>query len=102
MILVLAVIFLIGAAFAFGSGMFTGLINLRQLTLDEHVTFVGHQSSSLHLINPSDKFTGFWQNVGNGTVTDPLGIHVLTSEELMSMYDGSTMADTFVWQPEMC
>ena len=50
-------------------------------------------------INPIAKYTGYWQNVGSGTIENPLGNHVLTSAALMASFNGSTMADTFVWQP---
>ena len=44
-------------------------------------------------------YTGYWRNVGTGTVTNPTGAFVLTSGQLMAQFDGATMADTFVWQP---
>ncbi|MBC1391609.1 BspA family leucine-rich repeat surface protein, partial [Listeria welshimeri] len=58
-------------------------------------------SISVNLYNPptSTDYTGKWQNVGSGTVDKPKGSFVGTATELMSTYDGSTMADTYVWQP---
>ncbi|WP_200831664.1 bacterial Ig-like domain-containing protein, partial [Listeria monocytogenes] len=50
---------------------------------------------------PTAKYTGKWQNVGSGTVDKPKGSFVGTATELMSTYDGSTMADTYVWQPTL-
>ncbi|ENI0605467.1 BspA family leucine-rich repeat surface protein [Listeria monocytogenes] len=44
-------------------------------------------------------YTGKWQNVGSGTVDRPKGSFVGTATELMTRYNGSTMADTYVWQP---
>jgi hypothetical protein len=37
-------------------------------------------------------------NVGKGSVDNPQWEYLLTSEELMFSYDGTTMADTWVWQ----
>ncbi|EAE7309353.1 BspA family leucine-rich repeat surface protein [Listeria monocytogenes] len=58
-------------------------------------------SISVNLYNPptSTDYTGKWQNVGTGTVDKPKGSFIGTATELMSTYDGSTMADTYVWQP---
>ncbi|EJU4176924.1 BspA family leucine-rich repeat surface protein [Listeria monocytogenes] len=58
-------------------------------------------SISVNLYNPptSTDYTGKWQNVGSGTVDKPKGSFIGTANELMSTYDGSTMADTYVWQP---
>ncbi|WP_160141145.1 BspA family leucine-rich repeat surface protein [Listeria monocytogenes] len=58
-------------------------------------------SISVNLYNPptSTDYTGKWQNVGSGTVDKPKGSFIGTATELMSTYDGSTMADTYVWQP---
>ncbi|EDH3594482.1 BspA family leucine-rich repeat surface protein [Listeria monocytogenes] len=58
-------------------------------------------SISVNLYNPptSTDYIGKWQNVGSGTVDKPKGSFIGTAMELMSTYDGSTMADTYVWQP---
>ncbi|EKZ4334402.1 BspA family leucine-rich repeat surface protein [Listeria monocytogenes] len=60
-------------------------------------------SISVNLYNPptSTDYTGKWQNVGSGTVDKPKGSFIGTANELMSTYDGSTMADTYVWQPAL-
>ena len=79
------------------SGMFRGAYDLRELTLGESFAFVG--SASLPEISKTDEFAGMWQNVGNGSVSNPTGVNVFTSADLMEQFDGSTMADTFVWQP---
>jgi len=82
--------------------MFGEIDTLRQLTLGENFAFVDNHSegnSRLPSVSLNHQFTGYWQNVGDGTVDNPMGEHVLTSDELMSTFDGSTMADTFVWQP---
>jgi len=72
---------------------------LRELTLGPNFTFVGGTAAALPAVPDDTVFTGYWQNVGTGTVSDPQGSHVLTAEQLMETFDGATMADTWVWQP---
>ena len=79
------------------SGMFLGTSALRTLTLGEKFIFA--QSSGLPAVVQNDEFTGLWQNIGNGTAQRPNGSYALTSTQLMSQFNGSTMADTWVWQP---
>ncbi|EKS8444441.1 BspA family leucine-rich repeat surface protein [Listeria monocytogenes] len=69
---------------------------LKELTLGDKFKF---RSSVLPDIAKTADYTGKWQNVGSGTVDRPKGSFVLTSYELRLQYDGSTMADTYVWQP---
>ena len=69
---------------------------LSQLTLGQHFEF--HANAYLSPVPNNEEFTGRWQNVGNGTVNAPEGAHVFTSADLMSQFNGATMADTFVWQ----
>jgi len=40
----------------------------------------------------------YWQNVGTGTIAKPAGQYKYNSADLMANYDGSTMADTYVWK----
>jgi len=81
-------------------GMFGGISSsLRQLTLGEHFRFVGFAAAGLPAVPNNTMFTGYWQNVGAGTIHNPQGAHVLTSQMLMITFDGATMADTWVWQP---
>jgi len=82
----------------FMSGMFSRTTSLRELTLGENFHFVGN--AGLPPVPQNDDFTGYWQNVGDGTASNPQGKFVFTSAELMAQYDGATMADTWVWQPE--
>ncbi|EAF2801470.1 BspA family leucine-rich repeat surface protein [Listeria monocytogenes] len=79
------------------SGMFAGASQLQNLTLGSQFQFVG-TAAALPNPTPTAKYTGKWQNVGSGTVDKPTGAFVGTTTELMSTYDGSTMADTYVWQ----
>ncbi|EOG9807280.1 InlB B-repeat-containing protein [Listeria monocytogenes] len=71
---------------------------LQNLTLGSRFQFFG-QSANLINPTPTAKYTGKWQNVGTGTVDRPKGSFVGTATELMTQYNGSTMADTYVWQP---
>ncbi|WP_182925190.1 BspA family leucine-rich repeat surface protein, partial [Listeria monocytogenes] len=77
--------------------MFAGASQLQNLTLGSQFQFVG-TAVALPNPTPTAKYTGKWQNVGSGTVDKPTGAFVGTATELMSTYDGSTMADTYVWQ----
>ena len=76
--------------------MFTGMTALRMLTLGSEFSFIG--SPGLPGVSQVD-FTGRWQNIGSGTVDNPIGEFIFTSTQLINQFDGSTMADTFVWQP---
>ncbi|EAE8308498.1 BspA family leucine-rich repeat surface protein [Listeria monocytogenes] len=83
--------------------MFARASQLQNITLGDKFQFLNASSFSLHPglfdLTPTAKYTGKWQNVGTGTVDRPKGLFVGTSTELMTQYDGSTMADTYVWQP---
>lgn len=46
----------------------------------------------------TDVYTGYWQNVGSGTVDNPKGSNVWTSLELMRNDFKTSGADTYVWQ----
>ncbi|MFB8625680.1 mucin-binding protein [Enterococcus casseliflavus] len=103
-----------GVINSLGAGMNQFLANvryLRELKLGPKFSFVGWNnwpgnSYPVNLVDPngmngcnSSYYTGYWQNVGTGTVDAPYGEHILKSEELVLTYDGATMADTYVWQP---
>ena len=77
--------------------MFNTVRELSVLTLGEQFNFLSN--ANLPAITANENFTGYWQNIGNGTIERPRGNYVLTSEQLMNTFNGSTMADTFVWQP---
>ena len=77
-------------------GMFAGATALRKLTLGENFGFIG--SPALPAVPANATYTGHWQNIGAGTLTVPTGNYIFTSAQLMSMYDGTTMADTWVWR----
>ena len=77
------------------SKMFSGTESLSELTLGEQFIFTGNPE--LPEIWQTVEFTGYWQNVGNGTTWDPRGEYVLTSAQLTA--PGTRLADTWVWQP---
>ena len=81
--------------------MFGGASALRVLVLGENFKFITTSGfpAGLPAVRAATDFTGYWQNVGDGTVEQPNGEHVLTSAQLMAQFDGATMADTWVWQP---
>ncbi|WP_260449728.1 BspA family leucine-rich repeat surface protein [Listeria innocua] len=78
--------------------MFSGARQLQSITLGSQFQF---KSIYVRLTDPptTADYTGKWQNVGTGTVDKPKGSFIGTATELMSNYTGSTMADTYVWQP---
>ena len=85
--------------------MFRDTNSLSELTLGSKFNFLNGASNingaKIPDISPTASYTGKWQNVdagAGGTVSEPKGSHVLTSAELMTTYDGTTMADTYVWQ----
>ena len=83
------------------TGMFSGSDSLRRLTLGERFVFDPAEwfCPDLPPVPENAVFTGRWRNVGDGTANNPLGSHMLTSDELMTNFNGATMADTWVWQP---
>jgi len=103
-----------GVISSLGAGMNQFLANvwyLKELKLGPNFSFVGWNNWSsnpypVNLVDPSrmygfhsSYYTGYWQNVGTGTVDAPYGKNILKSQELVLTYDGETMADTYVWQP---
>jgi len=74
--------------------MFDSAIALRQLTLGEHFRF----GVGLPPVSECEVYTGRWQNAGDGTPENPQGSFALTSDELSTRFDGTTMADTWVRQ----
>lgn len=82
-------------------GMFER-IPLEQLILGSDFVFhSANGSPGLLPLSGSATHHPNWQNVGAGTVDEPKGNFVFTSAQLMANYDGSTMADTWVWQPRI-
>ncbi|WP_182925185.1 InlB B-repeat-containing protein [Listeria monocytogenes] len=77
--------------------MFGDLTQLQELTLGSNFQFLLSNGAKLPDPTPTAKYTGKWQNVGNGSVNKPKGSFVGTATEFMSTYDGS-IPDTYVWQ----
>jgi surface protein len=75
--------------------MFLGAWNLQYVTLGENFDF---QRNMLHGEDRWGEVLGHWRNVGPGTIDNPQGDFVFSAQELMENYDGSTMADTWVFQ----
>jgi LPXTG-motif cell wall-anchored protein len=71
--------------------------DLHQLVLGRSFAYTGYEG--LVGLTASEKYSGKWENVSSGTLTNPKGSNIWTSEEFMSNYDGSKDADTYVWQP---
>ncbi len=85
------------------SGMLNGLGELHELKLGPKSVLHDSQklqSAGLSMTSGNRLYTGFWQNVGKGTVKDPVGKQVWTADQLMLQYDGS-QPETYVWQPRM-
>jgi len=79
--------------------MFSMAWNLKVLKLGPYSKLAG---TGLPDITETDKYTGYWQNIGTGTTSHPNGDQVLTTDQLVAAYDGTkTQAtDTFVRQPK--
>ncbi|EHD1636858.1 BspA family leucine-rich repeat surface protein [Listeria monocytogenes] len=80
------------------SNMFAAVSKLQIITLGNDFQFLS-TAANLPSPNTTADYTGKWQNVSSGTVDKPKGSFIGTATELMSNYTGSTMADTYVWQP---
>ncbi|HAO6440059.1 TPA: BspA family leucine-rich repeat surface protein [Listeria monocytogenes] len=80
------------------SNMFDAVSKLQIITLGNDFQFLS-TAANLPSPNTTADYTGKWQNVSSGTVDKPKGSFIGTATELMSNYTGSTMADTYVWQP---
>ncbi len=81
---------------------------LKELKLGPNFSFVGWNNWSsnpypVNLVDPSGMYgfhssyyTGYWQNVGTGTVEAPYGENILKSQELVLTYDEQR------WRTPMC
>ncbi|MCL2577798.1 MAG: BspA family leucine-rich repeat surface protein [Defluviitaleaceae bacterium] len=79
--------------------MFRNASSLRQLVLGENFSFINTwDSPDLPNVPANALFAGTWQNVGTGTIDDPQGEYIFSSSQLMLNYQGSIMADTWVWR----
>ncbi|EOL9681485.1 BspA family leucine-rich repeat surface protein, partial [Listeria innocua] len=85
--------------FGYLANLFDGATMLKQLKLGTNIKKL-YPIALLPAIPVSNVYTGYWQNVGSGTVDDPEGTTILTSTELLLSYEGGSMADTYVWQKQ--
>lgn len=69
--------------------------NIQILRLSKQFSF--KKTAQLPSIQQTNEYTGYWQNIGSGTVDRPTGTHVLTSDQLMDKYN-EEISDTYVWQ----
>ena len=78
--------------------------SLRDITFGEHwwVPTLGSPSSNLSIpaVANDANFTGFWRNVGAGTVNNPLGTITVTSANLGNNSLGADIANRWVWEPQ--
>gem|GEM_PF-6780914 len=88
-------------------GMFSGTYNLRELTLGDNFTFNPSSFPQFqfgpNLPTPpiNDRYTGFWINVGTGTVDNPHGPYLFSGPALMYNHNNNPevpMNETWVWQ----
>ncbi|MCL2858490.1 MAG: BspA family leucine-rich repeat surface protein [Streptococcaceae bacterium] len=68
------------------------------LTLGKNLDISG---TSLTDVPNDSSYTGNWKNIGTGTMPHPTGSFIYNSTDLMTYYNGATMADTYVWQPKI-
>ncbi|EAE7309347.1 BspA family leucine-rich repeat surface protein, partial [Listeria monocytogenes] len=80
--------------------MFYGAQQLQNIILGSNFRFCS-MDGVLPNPTPTNKYTGKWQNIGNGTVNNPKGSFVGTATELMFNQNTSAMTDTYVWQPAL-
>ncbi|EHC6355821.1 BspA family leucine-rich repeat surface protein [Listeria monocytogenes] len=80
--------------------MFYGAQQLQNIILGSNFRFCS-MDGVLPNPTPTNKYTGKWQNVGNGTVNNPKGSFVGTAAELMFNQNTSAMTDTYVWEPAL-
>lgn len=81
--------------------MFGHSTELKEIKIGNRFNFANsapNNNSGIPEILETDIYTGYWQNVGSGTVDTPNGSNVWTSTELMDHDFKSSGADTYVWQ----
>ncbi|MCO7179858.1 BspA family leucine-rich repeat surface protein [Lactococcus garvieae] len=77
------------------NSMLRNMYSLRELTLGPKIESIS--TTNLSNIKVTDVYEGTWINVGSGTVADPKGNNIWTSEEFRVNYNKSH-ADTYVWK----
>ena len=75
------------------SGMLRNTLSLRQIALSDNFQFTAEGGNiELPEVPTNNEFTGLWQNIQTNAV--------LTSNQLTTVFDGSTMHGTWVWQTQ--
>jgi|GEM_PF-2285060 len=85
--------------------LFEGAASLREITLGEKFEFktaANGTGANLPAIPVNPYLTGYWANVGAGTIGNPEGIHKFTSAQLIHADNADYIAgETWVWQPDL-
>ena len=76
--------------------MFSGASSLAALSLGAHSSL--SDDVALPEVPVSSPFTGVWQNIGDGTISQPTGKWTGTSAELVVLSRSEDAAGTYVWQ----
>lgn len=83
------------------TNMFAGATNLSRLDLGNKTQL--KPDMKLPSVTKTDKYTGYWQNVGIGTVSNPAGDNIWTSDQLLNNFNSEVMGnDIYIWQKESC
>jgi len=72
---------------------------LREITLGTDFEF--KINANLPAIPSHPYYTGYWANVGTGTIGNPQGNRVFTSAGLIAVPNADVAGETWVWQPDL-
>jgi len=78
--------------------LFQSMYSLRELILGTNFEFVGGATVNLPRVAINAPYTGYWQNVAQGTSSAPQGEYELTSPELIAFHNRNPRQETWVWQ----
>lgn len=82
------------------AGMVGSTSSMKELKIGNKFNLTSVSGVPTRSPRPTEPYTQKWQNVGNGTVENPKGQNVWTSDELENNDFKSGGADTYVWQPK--
>lgn len=87
------------------TAMLKGTTSLSHLVLGPKNKFDGFTNLGVTINNQLQEYpsgyTGKWINVGSGTIEFPKGKNIRSAVEMMTKYEGSTDADTYVWEKNL-
>ncbi|MCA5012553.1 MULTISPECIES: bacterial Ig-like domain-containing protein [unclassified Enterococcus] len=83
------------------TSMFSGMNSLREIVLAPNFKFISGAMSSFPKAPSEAPYTGKWMNTGDGTLNSQSRKYVFTAEELQTNYEGSSMADTYIWESDL-